>query len=253
MSCEWRIELDGYVDRELAPPQMAECEQHLRTCPHCATAVRGLLQMKQAIRSAAASRYAPSAALGFRLWPGETVPRKARRFWLPQFSLAAAALALLVIAAAAIWVWNPWLPDLADELVDLHVATLASANQVDVLSSDRHTVKPWFEGRLPFAFNLPELQGSPFRLIGGRLTYLRQNPGAHLLVGKGKHQLSVFIFQDRGLGQRFTSFPQESRKLGFTIDTWSQSGLSYAVVGDTAPADIRALRRLFQAAASNPQ
>ncbi len=252
MSCEWRIELNGYVDRELAPPQMAECEQHLRNCSHCAAAVRGLLQMKQAIRSAAAARYAPSAALRLRLLPVKAAPSKARRFWQAQFSLAAAALTLLVIAAAAIWVGKPGLPDLAGELVDLHVTALASANQVDVLSSDRHTVKPWFEGRLPFAFNLPDLQDSPFRLIGGRVAYLRQSPGAHLLVGKGKHQLSVFIFQDRGQSQGFKS-PEETRKLGFTIDTWSQAGLSYAVVGDTAPADIRSLRRLFQVAASNQQ
>lgn len=252
MSCEWRIELEGYVDRELAPAQMAECEQHLRTCPHCATAARGLLQMKQAIRSATTARYAPSAALRLRLLPLKSAPSKARRFWQPQFSLAAAVLALLIMAAAAIWVGKPGLPDLAGELVDLHVAALASPNQVDVLSSDRHTVKPWFEGRLPFAFSLPDLQGSPFRLIGGRVTYLRQSPGAHLLVDKGKHQLSVFIFQDRGLGQGF-KFPGETRNLGFTIDTWSQGGLSYAVVGDTAPADIRSLRRLFQVAASNQQ
>lgn len=252
MSCEWRIELDGYVDRELAPAQMAECEQHLHACPQCATAVRGLLQMKQAIRSAAAGRYAPSAALGLNLLPRKIAPLKARRFWQPRFSLAVAALALLVIAASAIWVGKPGLPDPAGELVDLHVTALASPNQVDVLSSDRHTVKPWFEGRLPFAFSLPDLQGSPFRLIGGRVTYLRQSPGAHLLVAKGKHQLSVFIFQGRGLGQGF-KFPGETRKLGFTIDTWSQGGLSYAVVGDTAPADIRSLRRLFQVAASNQQ
>lgn len=252
MSCEWRIELDGYVDRELAPAQMAECEQHLRNCPHCATAARGLLQMKQAIRFAAAGRYAPSAALGPKLLPRKIAPRRTRRLWLPQLSLAVAALALLAITAAAIWVGNPGLPDLAGELVDLHVTALASPNPVDVLSSDRHTVKPWFEGRLPFAFDLPDLQGSPFRLIGGRVTYLGQSPGAHLLFGVGKHQLSVFIFQNRR-GQSFKSVPQESRKLGFTIDSWSQSGLSYAVVGDTGPTDIQALRRLFQGAASHPR
>ena len=128
--------------------------------------------------------------------------------------------------------------------MDLHVSTLASANPVDVFSSDRHTVKPWFEGRLPFAFTLPNLQGSPFRLIGGRVAYFRQNPGAQLLVGVGKHQISVFIFQQEGRGLEF--WP-ETHELGFTVETWSQDGLRYAAVGDTEPSQIHALRQLFQA------
>ena len=80
------------------------------------------------------------------------------------------------------------------ELADLHVATLASATPVDVISTDRHTVKPWFEGKIPFTFNLPELQGTEFSLVGGRVTYLSQAPGAHLLYRLRKHELSVFIF-----------------------------------------------------------
>ena len=85
---------------------------------------------------------------------------------------------------------------LVGELTDLHVATLASANRVDVVSSDRHTVKPWFQGKVPFTFNVPELQGSPFELLGGKVTYLDQNPGAELLFTVRKHVLSVFIFKD---------------------------------------------------------
>jgi len=67
------------------------------------------------------------------------------------------------------------------EIADLHVSTLASSSPVDVISTDRHTVKPWFQGKIPFAFNLPELQNSEFTLIGGRMTYLDQTPGAHLI------------------------------------------------------------------------
>ena len=70
------------------------------------------------------------------------------------------------------------------ELADLHVSALASATPVDVISTDRHTVKPWFQGRIPFSFNLPELQGSEFTLIGGRVTYLAQTSwGAFDLSG----------------------------------------------------------------------
>ena len=78
------------------------------------------------------------------------------------------------------------------------MATLASANPVDVISTDRHTVKPWFEGKIPFTFNLPELEGSPFALVGGRVSYLNQSPGAELIFRVRQHQISVFIFQERG-------------------------------------------------------
>ena len=88
---------------------------------------------------------------------------------------------------------------MVSELADLHVATLASANPVDVVSTDRHTVKPWFAGRIPFTFNLPELQDSPFTLVGGKVSYLNQSPGAELIYRVRQHQISVFIFQEKDL------------------------------------------------------
>jgi len=247
MNCEWRVRLDGYVDGELSPEKQAQYEQHLRDCPSCAGALLSCMQMKRGIRSAAAARYIPPAELHFRVAQVISPAPRITYRWLPQFSLAVAAL-MLVVVAAAVWLARPRATDFASELLDLHVSALASANPADVLSSDRHTVKPWFEGRLPFAFNLPDLQGSPFRLIGGRLTYFQQSPGAQLLFGLGKHQISLFIFQEGALQLRPSPGTQE---LGFTIDTWSQDGLRYAAVGDTEPAQIHALRQLFQAAHSN--
>ena len=120
------------------------------------------------------------------------------------------------------------------ELLDLHVATLASANPVDVISTDRHTVKPWFQGKLPFTFNLPELQNSPFKLIGGKVIYFDHNPGAQLLFQLRNHQLSVFILQDRPgmMSQAVTS----AREMAFNAETWSEGGLRYVVIGDASPA-----------------
>ena len=88
---------------------------------------------------------------------------------------------------------------LFSEVADLHVATLASSSPVDVVSTDRHTVKPWFQGRIPFAFNLPELQNTDFTLLGGRVTYLDQVPGAQLIYDIRKHHISVFIFPEAAL------------------------------------------------------
>jgi anti-sigma factor RsiW len=244
MSCEWKLKIETYVDGELPAEDLAPCEAHLRECLACRQAVLSSLQIKQAIRSAAAGRYMPPAALRVAALGAR---RRRRLSWLPTLRpITAAALVLLVIAAA-IWLATPHGFDYAGELVDLHVTALAGSNPVDVLSSDRHTVKPWFQGRLPFSFDLPNLQGTPFRLIGGRVSYVQQNPAAQLLFGIRKHQISVFIFDDRGQGR----FRPETQELGFSIDTWRQGRLAYAAIGDTGPQDLHALRQLLRASASN--
>src|SRR4029077_14057444 len=133
------------------------------------------------------------------------------------------------------------------EIADLHVATLASSSPVDVNSTDRHTVKPWFQGRIPFAFNLPELQSSEFSLLGGRMTYLEQTPGAHLIYDVRKHHISVFVFQERSLPAKLRDRASLPGKLSFNIETWSQGGLRYFVIGDASAADIDSLAKLFRA------
>jgi anti-sigma factor RsiW len=142
------------------------------------------------------------------------------------------------------------------EIADLHVATLASSSPVDVISTDRHTVKPWFQGKIPFAFNLPELQNSEFSLLGGRMTYLDQTPGAHLIYDVRKHHISVFVFQERSLSLSSSlklpaSLNESSlspKQLPFNLETWSQGGLRYFVIGDASIADIDSLAKLFKAA-----
>jgi anti-sigma factor RsiW len=135
------------------------------------------------------------------------------------------------------------------ELADLHIATLASTNPVDVISTDRHTVKPWFQGKIPFSFNLPELNNSDFTLIGGRIAYLGQSPGAQLIYQIRKHEISVFIFQDKNLpGQTRTA---SGKQLSFSTESWNEEGLSYFVIGDTNADDINRLAELLRSAAQS--
>ena len=131
------------------------------------------------------------------------------------------------------------------ELADLHVTTLASATPVDVISEDRHTVKPWFQGKIPFSFNLPELQGTDFSLVGGRVTYLSQTPGAQLIYRIRKHEISVFIFQDRG--NETATLPSGAiSAMSFNIESWTKNGLRYFVVGDVSGNDIEKLSNLLR-------
>jgi anti-sigma factor RsiW len=136
---------------------------------------------------------------------------------------------------------------LMSELVDQHVATLASSNPVDVVSTDRHTVKPWFEGKIPFTFNLPELQGSPFALAGGRVAYVKQSPGAELIFRIRQHQISVFIFQERALEGAGGSESARTA-LSFEVRSWCRNGLCYFVIGDAGAQDLGQLAELLKAA-----
>ena len=117
-----------------------------------------------------------------------------------------------------------------------------------LISTDRHTVKPWFQGKIPFAFDLPEIQNSEFSLLGGRMTYLGQTPGAHLIYDVRKHHISVFVFQEGSLPASLDRKSLLPKKLPFNMETWSQGGLRYFVIGDASAADIDSLARLFKAA-----
>lgn len=247
MTCEiWRRQLDSYVDSELKEDELAELESHLRTCPFCAAQALGRLQMKR-MTQAVGARYSPTPQ--FRLRIEQSIKAKRKPLWtfawLPRVAVAAAVLAV-VIGSAGLWLQHSRREQVLTEWADLHVSALASTNPVDVISSDRHTVKPWFAGKLPFTFNLPEPQGSPFRLIGGRVVYFDHNPGAQLLFSYGQHQLSVFIFQDHPNAMPFSAGAATTRKLAFNLETWADGGLRYVVISDAERSTVHELSELLR-------
>ncbi len=242
MACEqWRGKLDAYVHGELEPSEASALATHLRSCASCAADALDRVQMKRSLQIAG-RRYVPTA--DFRNRVNKTVAAKPR----PWKILALPALSLLLLSVAVNWYVgreSARRQRVYSELADLHIAALASTTPVDVVSTDRHTVKPWFQGKIPFAFNLPELQGSEFTLLGGRVTYLAQTPGAHLIYQIRKHEVSVFIFQDRG--EETASLPSGPvRAASFHAENWTQDGLRYFVVGDVSADDIQALSKLLQ-------
>jgi anti-sigma factor RsiW len=247
MTCDWVPKLDLYVDGELSGRELTEVEAHLRTCPTCAAGALSLLQLKRMTQTAG-RRFSPR--LEFRQQIERKIEKAKRPLWAWRWApaLAAAAALVLMLIPATLWLQHSRSEQVLGELADLHVSTLASANPVDVVSSDRHTVKPWFQGKLPFTFNLPEVQTSPFKLIGGRFTYFQQSPGAQLLYEVGKHRISVFIFQNRDELGRLNSGSLLSRNLAFNTETWRAGGLWYFVLGDASPSDIHDLSQLLRGA-----
>jgi len=247
MVCEsWKAQLDKYLDGELSPDDMRAFDAHVRGCSACSTDALSRVQIKRAIQ-VAGKRFTPSAE--FRRRVQGSITAKPKRTLRLGWMFAAASMALLAIAAFLFTYvgGRSGREHVYSEIADLHVATLASSAPVDVVSTDRHTVKPWFQGKIPFSFDLPELQNSGFVLLGGRMAYVEQTPGAQLIYDIRKHHISVFVFQERSLPTRLQDNSRSSKELSFNLETWSQSGLRYFLIGDANAADIDSLAKLFKA------
>ncbi len=233
---------------------MRSFDAHVRGCTSCAADALMRVQMKRAVQ-VAGKRFAPSAEFRKRLQQSiAPTPQPSFRLgWMLAATVAILAAALTSIYVTRIVRDKSSQNQVFSEIADLHVETLASSSPVDVVSTDRHTVKPWFQGKIPFAFNLPELQNTQFSLLGGRVTYLEQNPGAHLIYDVRKHHISVFVFQERSLSLSSKLLANSGgnslspKGLPFNMETWSQGGLRYFVVGDASAADIDSLAKLFKA------
>jgi anti-sigma factor RsiW len=249
MVCEsWKAKLDPYLDGELSEEEMRTFDAHVRSCPSCSGDALVRVQTKRAIQ-VAGKRFTPSAK--FRKRVQQSIASKPRRSLRLEWMFAAAMAVILAVGAlTSTYVGTRGRDQVLSEIADLHVATLASSSPVDVISTDRHTVKPWFQGKIPFAFDLPELQNTEFSLLGGRMTYLGQTPGAHLIYDVRKHHISVFVFQERSLPAKLDENSLSPKKLSFNMETWSQGGLRYFVIGDASAPDINSLAKLFRTAAS---
>jgi len=247
MSCvAWNDKLEAYFDGELSAEESRVLSRHLRECPACATDSLGRVQQKLAVR-AAGQRFTPDPALRLRVEKmiASRKPSPWSRRWLA--ALATAVAVLIVGAFFIVSNHTGAQQQVLGELADLHVATLASSNPVDVISTDRHTVKPWFEGKVPFTFNLPELRDSPFTLVGGKVAYVNRSPGAELIFRIRQHQISLFIFQEQAMGIVHGN-GQSRTAFSFNVVSWTHNGLRYFLVGDVDIQDMNRLSELLKAA-----
>jgi anti-sigma factor RsiW len=247
MACDvWRGKIAAYADGELPAGEMRAMGNHLRGCASCTLDLLNCVQMKRTIKSAG-MRYSASQELRVRVQKEFPAKKKSSSYWgwLPRLAagIAAVGIIFLLIYRFALFQQGRTIAELAD----LHVATLASANAVDVVSTDRHTVKPWFQGRIPFTFNLPELGNTRFTLEGGRVSYLDQAPGAQLIFRIGNHRISVFIFQNR-VDRFYTSSDTRANRLTFNVEIWSEGDLRYYVIGDANADDLHGLSELLKTA-----
>jgi len=237
MSCNWREKIELFVDDELQSPDQQEVSSHLSGCAECTAAVAEQLALKKAVR-VAANRYSAPPDLHAAVYRQLHPHARVSPWW--KWGMSAVCALLLFTLGYALWPRSSGKDPLLAELVDQHVIALSSPNPVDVVSEDRHTVKPWFQGKLPFTFTIPELAGSNYKLVGGKVAYIQQNPGAELLYMAGQHKISLFIFQERGAKQ----IPGGSAN--FNVKSWSENGLQYYLVTDASDAETTQLISLWK-------
>ena len=252
--------LNTLADGELSADQLSVANRHLADCPSCtssalyqsllksATAKAGHRytlppQLQERLARLSSQAASSSEAPGFA--PSHMSPLRATwRFGL--LGWASAAVLLLVFVSLNLVQRNAQRLQtdsaghaaLETEVFDQHIATLANGLPPQVLSTDRHTVKPWFQGKLPFSFNLPESLPKDTTLDGANLTYLHNQPVAQLLYSIGRHHVSVFIREKTGQAAA-NGLPAEHS--GFHVMDSTTKDLELVAVSDVDPSRLAEL------------
>lgn len=247
--------LSALIDNELSPAELAHANEHLAQCPACTAGALSTSMLKQSATQAGQA-HAPSKEFMDRLARASRHRAPApspRRYWLVP-AIAAGLLLVFIASLATHRITRQQTTAsvsrtaLASEVVDQHIATLASTVPPGVLSTDQHTVKPWFQGKLPFSFNLPGNLPSDTVLEGANLTYVHNQPAAQLLYRIHKHRVSLFVTSARSSSAPFTQTLS-----GFHVQSFTTNGLYVLAVSDVNPADLAALVADFrQAQQSSP-
>lgn len=255
MACEQTQSVaHAYLDGEVDAVRSAEFERHLDTCEACANAIAAWDKVRSGINRAGLREIAP-ASLKERVYAdtrpsqGTAVAVQRRRNPYAAWLAIAAALALAAVLA------YKFIPSraqdsaqtqqLAAQIVDAHLRSLQPGHLMDVVSTDQHTVKPWFDGKLDFAPTVRDFADQGFPLEGGRLDVAGGRTVAALIYGRRKHVISVFIWPDAQQAPAPATQTQTGSLQGYQWIEWRKAGMNNYAVSDTNPADLQQLQSLL--------
>jgi anti-sigma factor RsiW len=253
MTCtETEILLHALLDGELDAGHAREVEAHVANCPHCAAQMRAYRELQQAMR-AAQLRFTAPASLRRRIEKAfPVVPQRvsSRRSALKGFVMGS----VLSTAMAASLVVAVFRTDqdqqVLGDVVSAHVRSLQANHLTDVQTSDQHTVKPWFNGKLDIAPPVVDLTAQGFTLIGGRLDYVDGKDVASVVYRRRKHVINLFVTQASGSEQHGTKLDTMQ---GFNIRRWTAQGLEFFAVSDINPEELQEFVEKFDAALHPPK
>ena len=246
MNCaESRLLLHAHADGELDVASSLDLERHLKTCAACAGEKQSVHSLKAALRQSSLRYNAPDSLRKevrrmARTSGGATSPRF-HSLLLWRF-LAFGATAFAVLAILFPPARNSERDQLLGEAVASHVRSLMAEHLTDVASSDQHTVKPWFNGKLDFAPEVKDFVAQGFPLVGGRLDYLNGRAVAALVYRRNKHFINVFVWPVQNTGNG-TSDLQKHR--GYSVINRDADGLRYCAVSDLNEKELAELENLF--------
>jgi len=255
---EARPLVHAYVDGELGLAKSLEVEAHLKDCIVCTREQSNVLALRAAFSSGNFYHDAP-ASLERRVRAAVRDARRAeygRGFAIVNLGWAGAAAAAVLLIAIIVRGVLPLGPPMGDvmvrEVVDDHLRSLTQDHLTDVLSSNQHTVKPWFDGRLNFAPPVEDLSAEGFPLIGGRLDYLDNRPIAAIVYRRRQHVINLFILPAEHAND---TLPAKQVRSGYNIIDWTKSGMVYWAVSSLNAAELEKFAQLVRqgrSAASMP-
>ena len=244
---EVELRLDAYVDGELAEPEAREVAAHLAECRACAARHDALVALRAAIAAQVPYHRAdPALRRQVRAAVREAAGAGRRRWLAPWRPLAAAAM----IAVVAIGAWQASgaraaRDALARDVLASHVRSLLGEHLMDVASTDQHTVKPWFNGRLDFSPPVYDFAGAGFPLLGGRLDYVDGRPVAALVYGRRRHVINVFLWPT---GHGSAAGAAAETRQGYHLRHWTTPAFVYWVASDLGNAELDQFAELLRRA-----
>ena len=260
---EMRLMVQADVDGELTPAEAARVAVHVDGCADCADLQAQLLALSGSIRREASYYPAPGAlhaAIRSRIaraapqpaqdaaMPGmgqHAAVRGRGRLLRPTWGRSATFGAGFALAAClALVVMPPRGDGLSDDVVAGHIRALQPGHLMDVVSTDQHTVKPWFDGRLAFAPPVRDFKAEGFPLVGGRLDYLAGRTVAALVYQRRQHVIDLYVWPD---GRHFDRSPADGDHSGYNVQRWSRDGMAFWAVSDLDAQELADFVRLWQA------
>jgi anti-sigma factor RsiW len=254
----------SYLDGELDLVRSLELEEHMKTCERCAQELHSQQTLRKSLRTSNLYEAAPEgleeriraglprnkgvAARNRRASDGRGISLDSNRTHRGGRALEWLAVAAAVLIAVVLTL--RYFPDmagrrpavLAQEVIAAHIRSLQPGHLLDIESTDQHTVKPWFNGRVDFSPPVLDLAEQGFPLIGGRLDYLNHRDVATLIYQRRKHIVSVFIWPVDSAVKPPGSMSAE----GYNVMSWQHAGMNFCAVSDVSADELRQLSQLLQ-------
>ena len=234
--------LHALLDDELDAANVAAIEAHLRTCPDCAAEFERLKALQAMIADPARRHEAPTS-LRMRVMGDLPAPSPRANRWPARIGWGASGAIAASLAFALVPVQAPVTASLEQQMVASHVRSLLADHLVDIPTSDRHVVKPWFNGKIDFSPPTPDLKDQGFPLVGGRLDYIDGRTVPAIVYRRNLHTINVFAWP-AGKAPAAETLASD----GYTLVHWREGDLDFWAVSDVAAGDLDQFRTAFIAA-----